>query len=170
MYTRTVLRTLILSIWILPPFTGPVHASCPEEDSTASLTLTSGGEVISTLSLEDLDSLPQHSFQTTTQWTEGPPIEFTGPTLSSLLERLGVAVPDTPVRLVAANRYSVVLPVEVLEADAPIVATRRNGCTFGVRDLGPLWVVFPYDADPKYRTEEIYSTSIWQLMEVEIDP
>ncbi|WP_252928140.1 hypothetical protein [Paracoccus sp. 08] len=32
-----------------------------------------------------------------------------------------------------------------------------------VRDKGPLWIVYPYDADRQYQTEVIYSRSIWQL-------
>jgi len=32
-----------------------------------------------------------------------------------------------------------------------------------VREKGPLWVIYPYDSDAKFRTEVIYSRSIWQL-------
>jgi hypothetical protein len=32
-----------------------------------------------------------------------------------------------------------------------------------LREKGPLWVIYPYDSDPAYRTEETYSRSIWQL-------
>jgi hypothetical protein len=158
----------VLSLCIFGFFSGPGLADCAN-GSAASLTLKSGNDEIATLSLADLDSLDQHSFQTTTQWTEGM-IEFSGPALSTVLAKLKVPYTDTPVRLVAANRYSVVLPAEVVTTDTPILATRRNGCTFGVRDLGPLWVVFPYDADRKYRTEQIYAASIWQLVEIQIDP
>jgi hypothetical protein len=36
-----------------------------------------------------------------------------------------------------------------------------------VRDKGPLWVIYPYDSDD-YRSEVIYSRSIWQLDRLEV--
>jgi hypothetical protein len=39
-----------------------------------------------------------------------------------------------------------------------------------VRDKGPLWIVYPYDAKPEYRQELIYSRSIWQLDHIEVKP
>ena len=65
--------------------------------------------------------------------------------------------------LVALNDYVVTVPVAELEEDYPIVATRMDGKTMSVRDKGPYWVVFPYDLDSKYRTETVFSRSIWQL-------
>ena len=32
-----------------------------------------------------------------------------------------------------------------------------------LRDKGPLWVVFPYDASEEFRRDEIYAQSIWQV-------
>ncbi|RYH00603.1 oxidoreductase, partial [Salipiger sp. IMCC34102] len=37
-----------------------------------------------------------------------------------------------------------------------------------VRDKGPLWIVYPYDDTPEYRSEVIYSRSIWQLDRIEV--
>lgn len=147
---------------------GPVFGECAPDAGTG-LSLVKGGDEVASLTLEDLDRLPQQSFQTTTQWTEGT-VEFSGPALADVLAHLEVSAAETPVRLVAANRYSVEMPAEIVTESTPIVATRRNGCPFGVRDLGPLWVVFPYDSDKKYRTEQIYSLSIWQLMAIEVEP
>jgi len=44
------------------------------------------------------------------------------------------------------------------------VTTLRQATVFeGLREKGPLWVIYPYDSDAKFRTEVIYSRSIWQL-------
>ena len=32
-----------------------------------------------------------------------------------------------------------------------------------LRDKGPLWVIYPFDDDPRYRSETVYFRSIWQL-------
>ena len=45
----------------------------------------------------------------------------------------------------------------------PIIAYERNGKEMSVRSKGPLWIVYPYDSNPSYKTEAIYSRSIWQL-------
>jgi hypothetical protein len=57
---------------------------------------------------------------------------------------------------------------EEIEKTVPIVASKIDGAPFSLREKGPLWVVFPYDQDPRYRTEAIYALSIWQLTEVHV--
>jgi len=112
------------------------------------------------LSLEDMDALEQVTFSTTTIWTDGE-TTFSGVPLKALLAH--VEAKGAGIEMVALNAYAVSMPVSELEDDAPIVATRMNGETMSVREKGPFWVVFPYDRDPKYRTETVYSRSIWQL-------
>jgi hypothetical protein len=50
------------------------------------------------------------------------------------------------------------------------VAYLRNGAEMSMRDKGPLWIVYPYDAKPDYQSELIYSRSIWQLDRIEVQP
>ena len=38
-----------------------------------------------------------------------------------------------------------------------------------VREKGPLWVIYPFDSDPEYQTEVIYSRSIWQLDRIVVE-
>jgi hypothetical protein len=117
------------------------------------------------LSLEALDALDQTTFTTSTIWTDGE-TRFSGVPLKALLAHLGAQ--GSTVEMVALNDYAVTMPVAELEDDAPIIATRMNGETMSVRDKGPYWVVFPYDSDPKYKTEVNYSRSIWQLNRVRV--
>ena len=112
------------------------------------------------LSLADLDAMPQVTFETTTTWTNGG-VTFSGVSLKALLETLGTN--GDSIEMAALNDYSVTMPVSELTTDAPIIATRMNGDVMSVRDKGPYWVVFPYDADPRFRTETVYSRSVWQL-------
>ena len=112
------------------------------------------------LTLEGLDALDQQSFETTTIWTEGT-VTFSGVSLRALLKHLNVE--GAAIELVALNDYAITIPISDLEDEVPIIATRMNGKTMSVRDKGPYWLVYPYDADRKYRTETVYSRSIWQL-------
>ncbi len=130
-------------------------------DTPLTLSINSpGAEAPLTITLEELDAMPQVSFTTSTIWTDGA-VAFSGVPLKALLER--VAKDGSAVEMVALNDYKVAMPLSELENSAPIVATRMNGETMSVRDKGPFWVVFPYDADARYQTETVYSYSIWQL-------
>ena len=51
-----------------------------------------------------------------------------------------------------------------------MIAYERNGAVMSVRDKGPLWIVYPYDSNPDYQTEEIYARSIWQLEKITVKP
>lgn len=134
----------------------------------ALLKLYHGADAPLELSLADLDRLPQHSFTTSTQWTEGK-IKFSGPALKDVLGLLGsIEADEETVPLVAANAYEVELNQALLELDVPIVSTRMNDETFGTREKGPLWVVFPYDADEAYRREGVYAASVWHLIEIQV--
>lgn len=117
------------------------------------------------LSDADLAALPQVKFTTTTVWTEGE-MTFSGPSLSGLLGTLGVS--DGDVKMTAVNNYKVRVPRAAIEANAPIIANRIDGKEFGVRQKGPLWLVYPYDAEERFRSETIFSYSIWQLTSIHV--
>lgn len=110
--------------------------------------------------LEDLQALPSMDFVTSTIWTEGPQV-FEGVLLKELLDKLNVT--EGEIEATAINDYSVTLPVSDATADGPIVAYLTNGSLMSRRGKGPLWIVYPYDSNPMYKTETIYSRSIWQL-------
>ncbi|MFP4328109.1 MAG: oxidoreductase, partial [Paracoccaceae bacterium] len=110
-------------------------------------------------------SLPQERFVTSTIWTSGER-EFSGPSLAAVLE--AVDAPDGTLRLVAANDYSMEMPRAAVEPAAPIVALRIDGAPFSRRDKGPLWLVFPYDSEDRYRSETVYAYSVWQLTGIDV--
>ncbi|MCA0869678.1 molybdopterin-dependent oxidoreductase [Seohaeicola saemankumensis] len=111
-----------------------------------------------------LQALPTAEFETTTIWTDGV-MRFTGVPLSALLKHLEIA--SGSVRAQAINDYSVEIPLDEITEDVPIVAYFLNGEPMSRREKGPLWVVYPYDQDADYRSEIVYSRSIWQLDRIE---
>lgn len=123
---------------------------------------TGGREVV--FDLAALDGLPQQNFETSTLWTEGV-IAFSGPSLRSVLDAAGVS-PEASIEATALNDYSITFKADDLEEDVPIVATRRDGKTFGPRQLGPLWIVYPFDSDVTYRSDLVYARSLWQLTRI----
>ena len=158
---RTVAAALVIATGALPALAGPF------QEPTGEVILTIDGSLGAdapadgySLDLAALQNLPAEEFTTATIWTEGD-IKFTGVPIRVLLDAAG-AKGDTVIAE-ALNGYSVEIPMSELEALVPIVAYHINGEVFSRRDKGPLWIVFPYDRDEKYKSEITYAFSIWQL-------
>lgn len=134
--------------------------------------LTVSGDVASpeqgdvwSFNMEDLQSLPASSFATTTIWTEGSH-EYEGVPLSVLLDHVGAD--GVAIRAVALNDYAVSIPITDAVVGGPIVAYSSDGAPMSVRDKGPLWIIYPFDDNDDYKSEEYYSRSIWQLDRIEV--
>lgn len=134
--------------------------------------LTLGGSIGQTnaggaLSLDRglLETLPQHEFATSTIWTDGV-VTFRGVLLRDLLQAAGAT--GGTVTLTALNDYSISMPAADALAEGPLLAFLMNGEPMSVRDKGPVWLVYPYDAAPRFRSEQTYARSIWQLDRIEV--
>lgn len=117
--------------------------------------------------LAALDALPQRSFRTKTPWTSAADV-YSGPSLQAILAASGVR--SGRLKASAANDYSITMPVHDVDQTAPIVATRIDGKTFSLRDKGPLWILYPFDTEPKYRGEVNNSRCVWQLTKITVTP
>ncbi|AUH33062.1 molybdopterin-dependent oxidoreductase [Paracoccus tegillarcae] len=138
---------------------------------TGEVMLTVSGNVETTnvdgtaqLDLDMLEAMDTTTIETSTIWTEGMQT-FEGVSLAALVEALGIT--GETLRATAINDYEIEIPMTDAVEGGPIVAYRQNGDTMSLRDKGPLWIIYPYDADADYRTEVIYSRSIWQMDRIE---
>lgn len=114
---------------------------------------------------EALMALPATTFETGTIWTEGVHT-FTGVSLQTLADEMGVQTGQF--LATAINDYTVEIPATDAVEGGPIIAYLMDGEEMSVRDKGPLWVIYPYDSAAEYRTEVVYSRSIWQLDRLEV--
>ncbi len=110
--------------------------------------------------LEMLRDFSALDISTTTIWTDRVHM-FTGVPLALLLEGLGSS--GSTLRAQAINDYAVDIPVASITKEAPILAYEIDGAAIPRRKKGPLWVIYPYDDNTDFRSELIYSRSIWQL-------
>ncbi|MET3601639.1 molybdopterin-dependent oxidoreductase [Martelella mangrovi] len=113
-----------------------------------------------------LDALPQTRFTTETIWTDKA-AEYSGVELSALLE--AVDADGSQLLMTALNDYAIDVPASEAVSGGPILATRVDGHPLSVRDKGPVWVIYPFDDKPAYKTEITYSRSIWQLKSIEVE-
>lgn len=116
------------------------------------------------MDLEMLRTMVPTVFATKTIWLPDA-VEFTGVSLKAIMDFAGAS--GESIGATALNDYTVEIPTDSITNNAPIIAYFLDGEEMSPRGKGPLWVVYPYSADKKYRTEVIYSRSIWQLDRLE---
>jgi len=141
--------------------TGPVLLSV-----TGEIAVTNG-EGRADFDRDMLITLGMVEVVTTTIWTEGEHV-FRGPSLKSLADAVGVT--GGSFRAAAINDYAVSIPFSDAMANAPILAIERDGAAMSVRDKGPIWIIYPYDSEPRYASETYHARSIWQLRSIEVLP
>lgn len=93
---------------------------------------------------------------------------WTGVPLRHLVEQLGGGERSRIV-LMALNDYAVVIPWSDLLRYNPVLAYRRDGQRMGIRDKGPLILIYPFDAHPALQQGQDYvNRTIWQVHAVSI--
>jgi hypothetical protein len=112
-----------------------------------------------------LATLPQTSFSTRTPWY-AKARRFTGPLLRDVLAAAGAQ--GTLIRLAALNDYKVDMPYDDAQRHDVIVARLLDDKPMAVRDKGPLFVIYPFDARPELRGAVYYSRSAWQLRTIDV--
>ncbi len=159
---------------LVPLCCGPAEAGPPFAEPKGEVILTVTGldparvpQGTVRFDLEGLAALGPVSFQTTSIWTEGRH-DFTGIPLAKLARVLGLDADDVIV-LHALNDYEVEMPLTDATEEAPILAYELDGKPMSVREKGPIWVVYPYDADPDaFQTVTAFARSVWQLDRIEV--
>lgn len=124
------------------------------------------GDGKATFDFDMLSAMPVTEFATSTVWTDGVSV-YTGVLLRDLLAYLGAE--GGRVVASAIDGYHVVIPVDELHEDGPILAYLRDGAPMPVRDRGRLWVVYPYDENADFRNDTTYARSIWQVILLEVE-
>lgn len=145
----------------LPPVSGPVLLTVSGLDGTR----FKDGKV--EFDAARLAALGRTEFETSTIWTEGIH-RYSGVRLADLLEALGLKGTDAQLEFRALNDYAVEFSAADVTEDAPLLAYLSDGEPMPVRDKGPIWVIYPFDSDAAYRTDTIYSLSIWQLDRIQV--
>ena len=170
---ETLIVKLIRTFLAIVAMSLPLHAEglrAPAGD----VLLTVSGDIAQT-NVDDtaqfdramLEELGLRTVVTHTIWTEGPQT-FEGVPLKTLADTLGIK--GGHVSAVAVNDYAIDIPLTDFAEDAGILAIQRNGQPMSVRDKGPIWLIYPYDDDLRFRSETYHARSIWQLVRMEVTP
>ncbi|WP_114417673.1 molybdopterin-dependent oxidoreductase [Marinospirillum perlucidum] len=112
-----------------------------------------------------LESLEQQTTQTLTPWTEEVN-DYTGPLGRALVETVG-AEDATWMTVTALNGYQARLPVADFMEYPVILALKKNDRYLRIRDRGPIFIIYPFDAYPQLHSEMHYNRSVWQVKAIE---
>lgn len=112
-----------------------------------------------------LQALGAEVVTTATPWTEGH-TKFDGVSGARLLDAVGAK--GTKVVAAAINDYKAEIPIEDLRDKGAFLAFAADGKRLTVRDKGPLWLLYPFDAKPDLKTEVYFGRSVWQIKSLEI--
>ena len=105
--------------------------------------------------------------ETFTEWTEGKS-RFAGPTLSSLLA--SVQAGGQQILAVALDDYTVLIPVEDAQKHNVFLAMEQYGKVMGVREKGPIWVIYPDLENDAHFRKTHNPKMIWQLSQLTVRP
>ncbi len=114
---------------------------------------------------EMLASLGMETVKTTTPFEEGIQT-FEGPRVAALMKSVG-ATGDLLVAT-ALDGYTVEIPMKDIVEYPVLMAMTWNGQEMGVRNKGPLWIIYPIDQFRELASERFSARSIWQLNRIEI--
>lgn len=113
----------------------------------------------------ELLAMPQVTVRTGSEFTDGV-VEYVGPLARDVVELVGRHGAETA-HLVAANDYSVDIPMEEFFEYDVILAMSADGERLSLRTKGPIWVMYPLD-DHAELQDPLYNVRlIWQLTTME---
>ena len=150
------------SAWAKADFYAPAQGT-PIVMVRGAITATNSADGL-VLDLDQLKSLPQHSFTTSTPWTEAK-ATFQGVLLKDFIAAVGAT--GTTVTITALDDYTNSIPITDAKDDGPMLAFLKDGELISIRDKGPLWLIYPFDDNAEYQTEETYAHSVWQIARIE---
>jgi hypothetical protein len=114
---------------------------------------------------EMLEAMGMVKVTTLTPWYDSPS-EFEGVSMRALMELVGAE--GTEVLATALNDYQSAIPMADFDRYIVVLALKRDGMPMPIRDKGPLFIVYPFDSDPRLQTEQYYGRAVWQLKELNV--
>jgi hypothetical protein len=114
--------------------------------------------------LQGLEKLPSREIVTALPSALGMPGEYRwkGVPLRYLVEQLGGGE-RSRIQLTALNDYAIQIPWADLVRYDPILAYSRDGQPMGIREKGPLILIYPFAGNPQLENQEYLNRTIWQV-------
>lgn len=157
---------LLLLIMVLPGMAVGESLPAPQGDVLLSITgniAHANVEGEARFDRQMLNSFESHEIHTHTPWHHDAGL-YEGPLLREVLEAAGVR--SERIRVRALNDFEAEIPLYDLYDYDVILAMTRNGERMEIRELGPLFVLYPFDDHPELLNETIRFRSVWQVVHI----
>lgn len=132
---------------------------------TGKISNTNDGEA-ATFDRETLEQLGSDVVVTKTPWHDGL-VTFSGVRLDKLLALVGAR--GQTVTAVGLDDYVTQIPIDDLSDFGVILALKRNGEYMSVREMGPLFIIYPYDSNPALQSQLYFNRSAWQVAKLLVE-
>jgi hypothetical protein len=119
-----------------------------------------------TFTRADLEAMGVTKVVTHTPWHDGE-TSFEGVLARALMQKVGAK--GDHVAIAALDNYSVTVPIADFNDHDAIFAYNFNGKPMSVEDKGPLFLIYPFDAEPALANETYYTRSIWQIARITVE-
>lgn len=129
------------------------------------LTFSAVGAPDRALTRADLAAMPRHVIETGTPWQDGRS-RFEGVRMSDFLRAMGLD--KGAVMITGLDGYAAEFPVEEADRYDVILADRRDGKELSIRDRGPLFVIYNFDAEKGRIGEAQHNRSVWQVVSMRV--
>jgi hypothetical protein len=142
------------------------YALALSTDLTLSAHQANGNKVELTMSLAQIEQLPQTTITTQLPWINGQ-AAFQGVKLSTLLEMHNIK--PSLIRLKALNDYTTEVTWQEMLQYEPIIAIKKDEQYLKIRDYGPFWLIFPLDQYAELQQTTYLAKMIWQLKSIKVE-
>lgn len=112
-----------------------------------------------------LEALPSRVVETHTPWHRDKG-RYEGPLIRDLLDAVGAE--GDCLRIRALNDFEAQAPLADFYEHDVILALSRDGEPLSIRDFGPLFIVYPFDAHPELLTEAVRFRSVWHVEQITV--
>lgn len=110
--------------------------------------------------------LPSIRMRTSSVWT--PVSDWTGPSLKSILEKVGVEPSATKLHPIALDEFASTIPLQDVAKYEPVVAHSRDGKRLLDAKYGPMFIVYPRDSHPELQNPTAETKFVWALCKIEV--
>jgi hypothetical protein len=114
----------------------------------------------------DLINLPPTKIRTSSVWT--PVSDWTGPSLKSILDKVGVEQSATKLHPIALDEFASTIPLQDIGKYEPVVAHSRDGKRLLDAKYGPMFIVYPRDSHPELQNPTAETKFVWALCKIEV--
>lgn len=123
------------------------------------------GSVVKEYKDSDLKKFKWVAFKTSSPWFPQAKT-FNGPLLKDILNDVGIKQTDN-LTVTALDKYQVNIPAGDAWKENVILTREIDGQKLKVKDKGPAWIVYNFDAKTSLKQDTYYSRCPWQIATIE---